>query len=121
MGLFDERQSQKLGRLSEPAHSSGMASAAAGSTLLPLGECDACSACFACCGSRPPLNVSLCVAVLLRQQQLASDFPPLDAAALVDKCTGSRIWVLMQDNREIVGTLRGFDEYVNMVLDDAIE
>lgn len=42
-------------------------------------------------------------------------------AALVDKCTGSRIWVLMQDNREIVGTLRGFDEYVNMVLDDAIE
>ncbi|KAA0166582.1 hypothetical protein FNF31_01360 [Cafeteria roenbergensis] len=41
--------------------------------------------------------------------------------ALVDKCTGSRIWVMMQDNREIVGTLRGFDEYVNMVLDDAIE
>lgn len=52
---------------------------------------------------------------------LPSLFLHILTAALVDKCTGSRIWVLMQDNREIVGTLRGFDEYVNMVLDDAIE
>jgi len=39
----------------------------------------------------------------------------------VDKCIGSRIWVLMKNDREVVGTLRGFDEFVNMVLDDAIE
>lgn len=27
----------------------------------------------------------------------------------------------LQGDKEIVGTLRGFDEYVNMVLDDVIE
>lgn len=40
---------------------------------------------------------------------------------LVDRCVGSRIWVLMKGDKEIVGTLRGFDVYVNMVLDDVTE
>lgn len=40
---------------------------------------------------------------------------------LVDKCIGSRLWVIMRDHRELVGTLRGFDDFVNMVLDDVIE
>jgi U6 snRNA-associated Sm-like protein LSm5 len=40
---------------------------------------------------------------------------------LVDKCIGSKIWVIMKGDKEIVGTLRGFDEYVNMVLDDVTE
>ena len=40
---------------------------------------------------------------------------------LVDKCIGSRIWVIMKGDKEVVGTLRGFDEYVNMVLDDVTE
>lgn len=35
--------------------------------------------------------------------------------ALVDKCIGSRIWVITRGDKEIVGTLRGFDEFVNMV------
>lgn len=34
---------------------------------------------------------------------------------LVDKCIGSRIWVIMRGDKELVGTLRGFDEFVNMV------
>ena len=29
--------------------------------------------------------------------------------------------MFMQGDKEIVGTLRGFDEYVNMVLDDVTE
>ncbi|EGB04963.1 hypothetical protein AURANDRAFT_9330, partial [Aureococcus anophagefferens] len=37
---------------------------------------------------------------------------------LVDKCIGSRIWVIMKGDKEVVGTLRGFDEYV---LDDVTE
>eukprot|EP00922_Rhytidocystis_sp_ex-Travisia-forbesii_P033052 GHVS01049164.1.p1 GENE.GHVS01049164.1~~GHVS01049164.1.p1 ORF type:complete len:146 (-),score=54.69 GHVS01049164.1:379-816(-) len=41
--------------------------------------------------------------------------------ALVDKCTGSSIWVIMKGDKELVGTLRGFDDYVNMVLDDVTE
>ena len=41
--------------------------------------------------------------------------------SLIDKCIGSRIWILMKSDVEIVGTLRGFDDYVNMVLDDVTE
>uniref|UniRef100_A0A1I8EST8 U6 snRNA-associated Sm-like protein LSm5 n=1 Tax=Wuchereria bancrofti TaxID=6293 RepID=A0A1I8EST8_WUCBA len=40
---------------------------------------------------------------------------------LVDKCIGSRIWVIMKGEKEIVGTLTGFDDYVNMVLEDVVE
>jgi small nuclear ribonucleoprotein (snRNP)-like protein len=34
---------------------------------------------------------------------------------------GSRIWILMKGDKELTGTLRGFDEYVNMVLEDVTE
>ena len=40
---------------------------------------------------------------------------------LVDKCIGSRIHVIMKSDKEIVGTLLGFDDYVNMVLEDVSE
>ncbi|WFD24777.1 hypothetical protein MEQU1_003482 [Malassezia equina] len=30
---------------------------------------------------------------------------------LVDRCIGSRIWVVMKSEREFVGTLLGFDDY----------
>ncbi|KDN52986.1 like-Sm ribonucleo protein [Tilletiaria anomala UBC 951] len=40
---------------------------------------------------------------------------------LIDRCIGSSIWVVMKTNREFVGTLLGFDDYVNMVLDDVTE
>lgn len=31
------------------------------------------------------------------------------------------MWVIMKGDKEIVGTLRGFDVYVNMVLEDVTE
>jgi LSM domain len=31
---------------------------------------------------------------------------------LIDKAIGSRIWILMRGSKEVVGTLRGFDDYV---------
>lgn len=40
---------------------------------------------------------------------------------LIDKCIGSRIQVIMKNEKEIVGTLVGFDDYVNMVLENATE
>ncbi|KAF8062762.1 LSM5 [Scenedesmus sp. PABB004] len=40
---------------------------------------------------------------------------------LIDRCIGSQIWVIMKGDKEIVGTLRGFDVYVNMVLEDVRE
>lgn len=35
--------------------------------------------------------------------------------ALVDKCIGSRMWIIMKGDKELAGTLRGFDDFVNMV------
>ena len=49
---------------------------------------------------------------------MSTPVPPL---ALIDKCIGSRLWVLMKGDKELVGTLQGFDEYVNMVMEDVIE
>ena len=49
---------------------------------------------------------------------MSSSVLPLE---LIDKCIGSRIWIIMKGDKEIVGTLRGFDDYVNMVLEDVTE
>ena len=67
---------------------------------------------------------------------MASQILPLE---LVDRCIGSKLWVIMKSGRsfsaggsvlanqpliaerEFVGTLIGFDDYVNMVLDDVTE
>ena len=40
---------------------------------------------------------------------------------LVDKCIGSRIHIIMKSDKEVVGTLLGFDDFVNMVLEDVTE
>eukprot|EP01054_Gregarina_sp_Poly1_P008635 Gregarina_sp_Poly_1__8634@NODE_5130_length_406_cov_241_460177_g3623_i0_p1_GENE_NODE_5130_length_406_cov_241_460177_g3623_i0NODE_5130_length_406_cov_241_460177_g3623_i0_p1_ORF_typecomplete_len106_score14_08LSM/PF01423_22/2e16LSM14/PF12701_7/0_085DUF150_C/PF17384_2/0_13_NODE_5130_length_406_cov_241_460177_g3623_i042359 len=47
-----------------------------------------------------------------------SSFFPL---ALIDRCIGSRVLILMRSQKELVGVLRGFDDFVNMVLDDVTE
>lgn len=44
-----------------------------------------------------------------------------DAAELIDKCIGSKLWIITKSEKEFVGTLRGFDDYVNMVLEDVTE
>jgi len=40
---------------------------------------------------------------------------------LIDRCINSKIWVIMKGDKELVGTLRGFDVFVNMVLEDVEE
>ena len=42
-------------------------------------------------------------------------------SALMEECVGQRIWVLMKGRKEMAATLRGFDMYVNMVLEDVEE
>ncbi|RVD81089.1 uncharacterized protein DFL_008966 [Arthrobotrys flagrans] len=49
---------------------------------------------------------------------MTSQILPLE---LVDKCVGSKIWVVMKSEKEFSGTLVGFDDYVNMVLEDVTE
>ena len=34
---------------------------------------------------------------------------------LVDKCIGSRIHIIMKNDKEIVGTLLGFDDFVSIL------
>ncbi|EKX73898.1 U6 small nuclear ribonucleoprotein E, putative [Theileria equi strain WA] len=41
--------------------------------------------------------------------------------ALIDKCLGSKIWIIMKGDKEIAGILRGFDDYMNMVLEEVTE
>jgi hypothetical protein len=37
----------------------------------------------------------------------------INTTELIDKCIGSKIHVIMKGDKEIVGILRGFDEYVS--------
>ncbi|SJK86613.1 U6 snRNA-associated Sm-like protein LSm5 [Babesia microti strain RI] len=41
--------------------------------------------------------------------------------ALVDKCIGNRMWIIMKNDKELDGILCGFDDYMNMVLEDVKE
>ena len=40
--------------------------------------------------------------------------PNLTFTELVDRCVGSRIWVVMKGDKEFSGLLSGFDDYVSM-------
>ena len=46
---------------------------------------------------------------------------PVLPLELIDRCIGSRIWIIMRGEREYVGTLLGFDDFVNVVLEDVTE
>ncbi|XP_030516393.2 sm-like protein LSM5 [Rhodamnia argentea] len=52
---------------------------------------------------------------------MANNPSQLLPSELIDRCIGSKIWVIMKGDKELVGTLRGFDLYVNMVLEDVTE
>lgn len=52
---------------------------------------------------------------------MSETVPPVLPLELVDKCIGSKIWVLMKTDKEFTGILRGFDQFVNMVLEDVSE
>ena len=40
---------------------------------------------------------------------------------VMDKCISRKMWVVMKDQREFYGTLAGFDEYMNMLMQDCKE
>ncbi|PSK55161.1 U6 snRNA-associated Sm-like protein LSm5 [Elsinoe australis] len=41
---------------------------------------------------------------------MATQLLPLE---LIDKCVGSKIWVIMKGDKEFSGTLLGFDDFVS--------
>jgi len=75
-----------------------------------------------CCtisSSRHVCNVILVLVLAFGPVDLmASQILPLE---LIDRCIGSRIWVVMKNHHEFTGTLLGFDDFVNMVLEDVTE
>ena len=48
-----------------------------------------------------------------QQHQHQQRLLPLE---LIDKAIGSPVWILMRGTKEIVGVLRGFDDYVRIIL-----
>ncbi|KAJ0796612.1 putative LSM domain, eukaryotic/archaea-type, LSM domain superfamily protein [Helianthus annuus] len=54
-------------------------------------------------------------------ESMAHNPSQLLPSELIDRCIGSKIWVIMKGDKELVGTLKGFDVYVNMVLEDVTE
>jgi U6 snRNA-associated Sm-like protein LSm5 len=45
----------------------------------------------------------------------------LNPLAMLDAAVGDQLWIIMKGDKELVGTLRGFDNYVNMVLENVTE
>ena len=58
--------------------------------------------------------VCVCVCVCVIMLLLFINF-----SELVDKCIGSRIHIIMKNDKEIVGILLGFDDYVSILLVDS--
>lgn len=56
-----------------------------------------------------------------RKADFAKNPSKLLPSELISRCIGSKIWVLMKGNTEFIGTLCGFDTYVNIVLEDVQE
>lgn len=40
---------------------------------------------------------------------------------IIDKTVNQKVWIILQSNREFTGTLVGFDDFVNVILEDAVE
>jgi len=40
---------------------------------------------------------------------------------VMDKCIGRKMWIIMKENKEFYGTLLGFDEFMNMQIEDCKE
>ncbi|QPG76870.1 hypothetical protein FOA43_004264 [Brettanomyces nanus] len=47
--------------------------------------------------------------------------PSILPLELIDKSIGTKIWAIMSDFHEFVGTLIGFDDFVNIILSDVTE
>merc|ERR1712146_382682 len=39
----------------------------------------------------------------------------------LDKAIGTTVWIIMRDDQELRGTLKSFDDHINMVLENAVQ
>ncbi|QID84681.1 RNA-binding protein lsm5 [Saccharomyces pastorianus] len=47
--------------------------------------------------------------------------PEILPLEVIDKTINQRVLIVLQSNREFEGTLVGFDDFVNVILEDAVE
>lgn len=47
--------------------------------------------------------------------------PPILPLEIIDQSIGKKVTVLLTTDKEFVGTLAGFDDFVNVVLEDVTE
>ena len=46
---------------------------------------------------------------------------PVAPLALLEASVGSEVWIIMRGDRELKGVLTGYDDYVNLVLENVKE
>lgn len=47
--------------------------------------------------------------------------PDIFPLEVIDKTINQPVWIILQSNREFTGTLVGFDDYVNVIIENATE
>lgn len=64
-----------------------------------------------------------CISVIaaLCSLQLSTVVLQVMPQELLSKCVNERVWIIMKNSREVVGVLKGYDVYVNMVLEQVTE
>lgn len=67
---------------------------------------------------RKPSKKKLDTGHMSEEPEVPNTVLPLE---IIDKSIGKKIHVLMTDQKEFIGTLIGFDDFVNMVLQDVTE
>ncbi|KAF2876117.1 hypothetical protein BDV95DRAFT_602140 [Massariosphaeria phaeospora] len=56
-----------------------------------------------------------------RPVQTSAELDNVLPLELIEKCLGSQIWIIMGGGKQFFGKLVGFDDYVNMVIEDVTE
>lgn len=51
----------------------------------------------------------------------AMSIPEILPLEIIDKTVNQSIWIMLTSHREFTGTLIGFDDFVNVVLEDVVE
>lgn len=47
--------------------------------------------------------------------------PDVFPLEVIDKTINQPVWIILQSNREFTGTLVGFDDFVNVIIENAAE
>ena len=47
--------------------------------------------------------------------------PEILPLEIIDKTISQPVWIVLQSNREFTGTLVGFDDFVKVIIEDAVE